>query len=98
MSRKFIKYAFPIIVLAFFGVAGNAWSETSPTLSSNGSICTIIGTSGNDILKGTSGSDVICGLGGDDTVTGFGGDDTIDAGDGNDQVRGGPGNDSIDPG
>ena len=44
--------------------------------------CTIVGTSGDDVLRGTQGDDVICGLGGNDVIAG---------GPGNDTLAGGPG-------
>ncbi len=57
--------------------------------------CTIVGTSGIDILQGTEGDDVICGLGGSDTIKGLGGNDTILGGDGNDTIDGGAGDDTL---
>lgn len=66
--------------------------------------CTIIGTSGDDVLSGTAGDDVICGLGGNDTLSGGGGkdilfggdgDDTLSGENGNDNLRGGPGTDTL---
>lgn len=65
------------------------------TFTSTGVKCTIVGTSGNDVLNGTAASDVICGLGGDDTISAAGGNDTVDAGPGNDIVNGGIGNDTV---
>ena len=44
------------------------------------SLCTIVGTSGNDTLNGTNNGDVICGMGGRDVIHGFGGSDTIYSG------------------
>ncbi len=70
-------------------------------------ICTITGTSGDDVLDGTKGDDVICGLGGNDTIDGNGGNDIIYGGDGDDTIFGGrgsdvliggPGHDTIDGG
>ncbi len=68
---------------------GNACEVNTPT------ICTILGTSGDDVLIGTEGDDVICGLEGDDRIVGFGGNDVILAGPGNDVVAGSGGNDLI---
>jgi hypothetical protein len=56
---------------------------------------TIIGTSGDDLLKGTSGDDVILGLGGNDTIIGRGGNDTLVGGPGDDRLEGGPGDDEL---
>jgi TolB protein len=64
-------------------------------MSSTGRRCTVIGTSGNDVLMGTTGEDVICGLGGNDVLDGRGGDDLLDAGPGNDRVVGGAGDDTM---
>jgi uncharacterized repeat protein (TIGR01451 family) len=66
--------------------------------------CTVVGTSGPDLLLGTSGRDVICGFdgedivsagGGDDIVYGGSGDDTIFGGAGSDRLGGGEGNDTL---
>jgi hypothetical protein len=61
-------------------------------------VCTITGTSADDVLVGTPGKDVICGLGGNDTISGGGGNDVINGGAGNDTIEGGNGNDKIDGG
>ena len=75
---------------------------SAPTAEAAG--CTIVGTSGNDLLRGTSGDDVICGRGGADKIIGLGGDDilrggpgpdTIYGGSGDDRVVGGPGDDKL---
>jgi Ca2+-binding RTX toxin-like protein len=58
-------------------------------------LCTITGTSGNDIIHGTPGHDVICAAVGNDTIYGGGGNDTIYGGGGNDVIHGGPGNDVL---
>jgi Ca2+-binding RTX toxin-like protein len=74
----------------------------SYTPTCDGRAATIVGTSGNDVLKGTSGVDVIVGLGGNDVIYGYagndylcghGGDDKIYGGKGNDTMHGGDGND-----
>ena len=57
--------------------------------------CTILGTSGNDVLVGTPGVDVVCGLGGDDRIKGGGGDDLLVGGPGDDRLSGGQGDDSM---
>jgi hypothetical protein len=57
--------------------------------------CTIIGTSGNDVINGTSADDVICGLAGTDVIDGKQGHDTVYGGTGNDTLRGALGNDHL---
>jgi len=57
--------------------------------------CTIVGTSGPDVLVGTGGDDHICGLGGDDRIYGKAGNDTLDGGPGNDRLFGQGGNDRV---
>lgn len=58
--------------------------------------CTIIGTSGDDVLVGTSGDDVICGLGGNDLILGGSGNDRLYGDDGVDHADGGRGRDRCD--
>ncbi|WP_284535056.1 Ig-like domain-containing protein [Nocardioides sp. T2.26MG-1] len=60
--------------------------------------CTIVGTSGPDVLVGGPGADVICGRGGDDRLVGRGGDDTLIGGAGDDILVGGSGDDDLDGG
>lgn len=57
--------------------------------------CTIMGTTGNDVIRATSRADVICADNGDDRVYGAGGDDRIWGGPGNDILRGEGGGDAI---
>ena len=57
--------------------------------------CTIVGTSGDDVLAGTDGPDVICALGGDDRVIAGGGNDVVYGDGGNDVVLGGDGADTL---
>lgn len=61
-------------------------SPASAATTSTGVRCTIVGTSGGDVLKGTSRRDVICGRGGSDIIYAKGGDDLIDAGSGGDHI------------
>ncbi len=70
----------------------------------HGHRATIVGTSGNDILRGTPHRDVIWGGPGDDTIygglgndiiCGDGGDDVIHGGRGDDWIDGGPGTDRV---
>jgi Tol biopolymer transport system component len=49
--------------------------------------CSIVGTSGNDILRGTPLRDLVDGRGGNDTVVGGGGNDRLAGGSGNDTIR-----------
>lgn len=58
-------------------------------------VCTIVGTSGNDVLVGTDGDDIICGLAGDDIVLGMRGDDYLGGGPGDDLLIVGPGEDIL---
>jgi Ca2+-binding RTX toxin-like protein len=57
--------------------------------------CTIVGTSGGDVLSGTPGRDVICGLGGNDRINGRGGNDDIIGASGRDSMVGALGRDRI---
>ncbi|MFT7475541.1 MAG: hypothetical protein ACI81L_002480 [Verrucomicrobiales bacterium] len=65
---------------------------------------TIVGTSGDDVLRGTErrdvifaaqGNDIVSGLGGNDLICGGFGNDIIDAGTGNDIIFAGPGHDTV---
>lgn len=56
-------------------------------------ICTIVGTVGDDELTGTSGADRICGLHGHDVIAARGGNDVVFGGPGRDEIRLGGGND-----
>jgi hypothetical protein len=57
--------------------------------------CTIVGSTGPDVLAGTNRRDIICSVGGRDVVRGLGGDDLILLGSGNDVGYGGAGRDRI---
>ena len=72
-----------------------ASSAPAPSYTCNGRPATIVGTSGNDVLRGTSGTDVIVALGGHDTIEGLAGADIICGGPGNDVIRAGWGNDVV---
>lgn len=61
-----------------------------------GPLCTINGTSGNDLLIGTQEAEIICGLGGNDVIKGGGGNDVLRGGDGNDNLIGGAGADVVE--
>jgi hypothetical protein len=84
--RRFVTLM--LVCLAAVAASGTAASASTP-------VCTISGTSGDDVLVGTAGNDVICGLGGNDTISGKGGNDVLVGGAGNDTIYGGPGNDRI---
>jgi acid phosphatase type 7 len=58
-------------------------------------VCTIMGTQGDDRLIGTRRKDVICGLGGNDRIRARGGNDVIRGGAGRDRIWGGTGRDRI---
>lgn len=66
-----------------------------PPPSCFGSLATIVGTGGDDVLVGTAGRDVIVGLGGDDVIRGLGGDDLLCGGNGDDLLAGGGGDDRL---
>ncbi len=83
--------AVSIVVIAGLTAVPGASASTASAKTS----CTVIGTSGDDILRGTAGDDVICGFGGDDVIRGLGGDDTIDGGPGDDRVWAGKGDDVV---
>ncbi|MFM9136261.1 MAG: calcium-binding protein [bacterium] len=76
-------------------VLGAASASTPPTPDAS---CTVVGTSGRDVLRGTPGDDVICGLGGRDRLLGLGGRDILRGGTGADVLLGGPGDDALDGG
>ncbi len=54
----------------------------------NGLVPTIVGTSGNDVIRGTSRDDVIFAGAGNDQIRGASGSDVICGGDGNDTIYG----------
>jgi hypothetical protein len=90
-----------VTLLASSIVAGPAMAQPQrPT-------CTVVGTSGDDLLRGTARADVICGRGGEDTIFGKGGADLLLGGAGDDELHGdrsrddlagGPGTDVLDGG
>jgi len=57
--------------------------------------CTIVGTSGNDVIEGTPGDDTICGMDGEDTIFGRDGKDYLEGLNGNDELWGGPNGDKL---
>ena len=54
-----------VIGLAVVSTPAEAVQQTA-----SGVRCTVVGTSGNDVLRGTRGRDVICGRGGHDRIDG----------------------------
>ncbi len=86
--------AFYLVVGMLLVIPGSAATAAAPQLC-GGLPATIIGTSGDDVLKGTESDDVIIGLAGDDRLMGLGGDDTICGKDGDDILVGGPGDDVL---
>lgn len=70
-------------------------AEAAAATAATGARCTIVGTSGDDVLVGTSRRDVLCGRGGDDVLRGRGGDDVLDGGSGRDRLDGGSGADTL---
>ena len=76
-------------VIALRGVdrGGASYIDVRVSIADLKDGCTIVGTSGDDVLVGTSGPDVICGLAGDDMLLGLGNDDVL---------RGGRGFDTVD--
>lgn len=71
------------------------WTLAPSAGAATGSGCTIVGTSGNDVLRGTPGPDVICGKGGDDELIGLAGNDVLRGGGGDDLLLGGGGSDTL---
>lgn len=65
--------------------------------ASDGRMCTVVGTLGNDVLRSPAISlaEVICGLGGNDVLRGSKLQETLDGGAGNDLIVGREGNDRI---
>jgi hypothetical protein len=56
---------------------------------------TVLGTSGDDVLRGTSGEDRLYGRAGDDRLFGLDGDDLLVGGSGRDRLTGGAGDDRL---
>lgn len=84
-----------LALLCAVGATAAAVPAEAATYTSGGERCTVVGTSGDDVLVGTSGDDVLCGLGGDDLIRAGDGDDVVAAGAGSDEVYGGAGSDEL---
>ena len=95
-----------VVVLAFFAAQALAAAAgpAEEVHRCHGREATIVGTSGDDVLRGTPqrdviwagpGNDTIYGSLGNDLICGGGGDDVIHGGRGNDEVFGGRGADRV---
>ncbi len=85
-----------VLVAAAPAVLASATSAVGAAeLSCDGKVATIIGTSGDDVVRGTDSDDVIVGLGGNDRIVAGSGNDTICGNWGDDTLVGGPGSDLI---
>ena len=85
-----------VVVLVSAVLATSA--GTAHAVTSNGRLCTKVGTAGPDRLIGTKGNDVLCGLGGNDRIFGVDGNDVLDGGVGDDVLLGGAGADVLSGG
>jgi Ca2+-binding RTX toxin-like protein len=72
-----------------------AGAEAAPPRSADGRRCTVVGTSGGDVLVAKAKGDVVCGLGGDDVLVGGALAEVLDGGAGDDLLDGGRGADTI---
>lgn len=99
LCYELVRLRFLVSGLAFFGavlllgalpVVAHGHNTPSASLA-----CTIVGTSGPDLLQGTSGQDVICGRGGADIITAKGGNDVVKGGRGADTIYGDTGHDTL---
>ena len=96
MQRRTTARAVAVLSTALFVSAALLASPASAAVPRCfGEKATIVGTSGDDVLRGTGRADVIAGRGGDDTIRGQGRGDLICGGGGNDSVFGGGGVDLI---
>lgn len=86
-----------LVLLALMGMPQQAFAQ-AVTQTCNGKTATLVGTTGDDVLRGSKRPDVIVGLGGNDTIMGASGNDTICAGPGNDLILAGNGHDFVDGG
>ncbi|MGH8502498.1 MAG: choice-of-anchor Q domain-containing protein [Gammaproteobacteria bacterium] len=73
-------------------------SPTTPPVTCQGVVATIVGTIGNDSRTGTAGPDIIHGLTGNDVIHGGGGNDIICGGGGDDRLFGEDGRDTLNGG
>jgi Ca2+-binding RTX toxin-like protein len=96
--RRGIAGGLALLVAAFAAHAAAAPPATTEAPRCHGHKATIVGTSGDDVLRGTPRRDVIWGGPGNDTIYGGLGDDLICGGAGDDLIHGGRGNDLLDGG
>ena len=87
-----------LVAAAFVAHAGADTQLATEVPRCHGRKATIIGTSGDDVLRGTPHRDVIWGGPGNDVIWGGLGNDIICGGAGNDLIHGGRGNDLLDGG
>jgi Ca2+-binding RTX toxin-like protein len=96
--RRTMRVRVLVLGLAFFGCAIALAVQPYLAHGHNPRLnkpCTIVGTSGPDLLQGTPDHDVICGRGGDDTIGGNSGNDIIRGGGGDDRIQGDSGADVL---
>jgi Ca2+-binding RTX toxin-like protein len=96
--QRIIAVALSLLATAFAAQAAAAPTGAPEVPRCHGHPATIVGTSGNDILRGTPHRDVIWGGPGNDVIYGGLGNDLICGGAGDDLIHGGRGNDWIDGG
>jgi Ca2+-binding RTX toxin-like protein len=92
-----------ITIALGLALIGPALAATAPAGSDEaprclGEVATIVGTTGDDVLRGTEEPDVIWAGPGDDTIHGGRGNDLICGGAGDDVIWGGRGNDRVNAG
>jgi Ca2+-binding RTX toxin-like protein len=80
-----------VVALILTVLAVPAGEAEAGAVRCGGKVATIIGTSGDDVLRGTTGDDVIVALAGNDRVVAGSGHDTICGNAGDDVLVGGPG-------
>ena len=76
----------PVLYTHVTPVVGTPADAEEAAASAFFSVCSHLGTNGDDLLVGTMRRDVICGRGGDDRIVGRDGGDHVDAGAGDDRI------------
>ena len=92
LPKSLVVCCAALLILGVVMLIPHSGAEAAPPLC-DGKPATVVGTSGNDVLKGTDGNDVIVGLGGNDRLVGGEGNDTLCGYGGDDTLVGGPGDD-----